>query len=250
MEQLAAIRDSGSVMSPSSGEKSFATPMSSPTGPVRTSRPHGCGRRHAATLDRPDCDWSDDELSVRRLVPEESFCSPVAQQITKDPFTLDFLAIDSDASERQLEERLTNRIVQTLRELGRGFAFVGRQIHFDIDGDDFYVDLLFFHAEQLRYVVIELKTTKFDPRDAGQLGFYVSLVDDRLRINDLHRPTVGMLRVADKNETVVRYVLAGTRQPVAVSRYELSAADAAALPSEETLTQIATEAVQRSEPND
>lgn len=109
---------------------------------------------------------------------------------------------------------------------------------------------MFFHVEQLRYVVIGLKTTKFDPRDAGQLGFYVSLVDDRLRIDGVHRPTVGMLLVADKNETVVRYALAGTSQAVAVSRYELSAADAAALPSEETLTQLATEAVQHSEPKD
>lgn len=168
--------------------------------------------------------------------------SELAQQITKDPFTLDFLAIDSDASERELEERLTNRIVDTLRELGRGFAFVGRQVHFDVEGDDFYVDLLFFHVEQLRYVVIELKTTKFDPRDAGQLGFYVSLVDDRLGIDDLHRPTVGMLLVADKNETVVRYALAGTGQPVAVSRYDLSP-ESASLPSEETLAQVAAEAV-------
>ncbi len=178
------------------------------------------------------------------LAPSDS---ELAQQITKDPFTLDFLAIDSDASERDLEERLTNRIVETLRELGRGFAFVGRQVHFGVDGDDFYVDLLFFHVEQLRYVVIELKTTKFDPRDAGQLGFYVALIDDRLRIDDVHRPTVGMLLVAAKNETVVRYALAGTNQPVAVSRYELSSAEAAALPSEETLAQLAAEAVHDSE---
>nr|BFF10368.1 hypothetical protein GCM10025699_16710 [Microbacterium flavescens] len=93
--------------------------------------------------------------------------------------------------------------------------------------------------EQLRYVVIELKTTKFEPRDAGQLGFYVALVDDRLRRPDLHRPTVGMLLVADKNETVVRYALAGTAQPMAVSRYELSPQVQAALPAEETLTRIA-----------
>ncbi|MCK8671039.1 DUF1016 domain-containing protein [Rhodococcus sp. HM1] len=121
------------------------------------------------------------------------------------------LAIGGDASERELEERLVARIIDTLRELGRGFAFVGRQVHFDVDGDDFYVDLLFFHVEQLRYVVIELKTTKFDPRDAGQLGFYVALVEDRLRLHDIHQPTVGMLLVAEKNDTVVRY-----RYPVAV----------------------------------
>ncbi|MGN5239338.1 PDDEXK nuclease domain-containing protein [Rhodococcus sp. SJ-3] len=171
--------------------------------------------------------------------------SELAQQLTKDPFTLEFLAIDSDASERELEDRLVVRIIDTLRELGRGFAFVGRQVHFDVDGDDFYVDLLFFHVEQLRYVVIELNTTKFDPRDAGQLGFYVALVEDRLRIRDTHQPTVGMLLVAEKNDTVVRYALAGTQQPVAVSRYDLTASAQAALPAEEALTRVALEVTSR-----
>lgn len=167
--------------------------------------------------------------------------SELAQQITKDPYTLDFLAIDSDATERELEARLTERVVHTLAELGPGFAFVGRQVHFDVDGDDFFIDLLFFHIEQLRYVVIELKTTKFDPRDAGQLGFYVALVDDRLRLADRHEHTIGILLVADKSETVVKYALAGTAQPVAVSRYELSPAVQAALPAEEALTRLADE---------
>ena len=161
--------------------------------------------------------------------------SGLAQQITKDPFTLEFLAIDGDAAERQLEDRLVERIIDTLRELGPGFAFVGRQVHFDVEGDEYFVDLLFFHVEQLRYVVIELKTTKFDPRDAGQLGFYVALVEDRLR-RPQHQPTVGMLLVADKNESVVRYALAGTTQPIAVSRYDLSPAEQAALPAEDALT--------------
>ena len=97
--------------------------------------------------------------------------SELAQQITKVPFTLEFLAIDGDAAERQVEARLVERSTDTLRELGSGFAFVGRQVHFDVDGDDFFVDLMFFHVDQFRYVVIELKTTKFEPRDAGQLGF-------------------------------------------------------------------------------
>lgn len=114
------------------------------------------------------------------------------------------------------------------------FAFVGRQVHFEVDGDDFFIDLLFFHVEQLRYVVIELKAKKFDPRDAGQLGFYVALVEDRLRLPQ-HQPTVGMLLVADKNESVVRYALAGTAQPIAVSRYDLSEAAQAALPSEDAI---------------
>ncbi|WP_285136858.1 PDDEXK nuclease domain-containing protein [Microbacterium sp. lyk4-40-TSB-66] len=169
--------------------------------------------------------------------------SELAQQLTKDPYTLDFLAIGVGVSERELEERLALRVVETLRELGAGFSFVGRQVHLDVDGDDFYVDLLFFNWQQVRFVVVELKTSKFDPRDAGQLGFYVALVDDRLRIPELHAPTVGILLVADKNETVVRYSLAGSKQPVAVSRYELSLTEQATLPAEETLTKIAADAV-------
>jgi len=110
------------------------------------------------------------------------------------------------------------------------FAFVGRQVHFEVNGDDFFIDLLFFHVEQLRYVVIELKAKKFDPRDAGQLGFYVALVEDRLH-RPHHQATVGMLLVADKNDSVVRYALAGTTQPIAVSRYQLSSSVQAALPS-------------------
>lgn len=162
--------------------------------------------------------------------------SDQAQELTKDPYALQFLAVDSKVSERELEQRLVDRILDTMRELGPGFAFVGRQVHFDVDGDDFFVDLLFFHVEQLRYVVIELKTTRFDPRDAGQLGFYVAVVDDRLRIPDKHQPTVGILLVAGKNDTVVRYALASTTQPVAVSRYELTEDAQNALPDESTIT--------------
>ena len=161
--------------------------------------------------------------------------SALAQELTRDPYTLDFLAIDGDTTERELESRLMERIIDTLRELGPGFAFVGRQIHFEVGGDDFYVDMLFFHTEQLRYVVIELKTTKFDPSDAGQLGFYVGVVESQLR-RPQHNATVGMLLVADKNDAVVRYALAGTNHRIAISRYDLSPTAQAALPPEEALT--------------
>jgi predicted nuclease of restriction endonuclease-like (RecB) superfamily len=161
--------------------------------------------------------------------------SDLAQQLTKDPYVLDFLALDGDAKERHLEQALVDRIIDTLRELGEGFAFVGRQVHFDVNGDDFYVDLLFFHVEQLRYVVIELKTGKFKPEYLGQLGFYVSLVDDRLRRTQ-HAETVGLLLVADKNDAVVRYSLAGQQSPVGVASYDLLPPSVqAALPTEADL---------------
>ena len=172
--------------------------------------------------------------------------SDQAQELTKDPYALQFLAVDGDVSERELEQRLVERILDTMRELGPGFAFVGRQMHFDVDGDDFFVDLLFFHVEQLRYVVIELKTTTFDPRDTGQLGFYVAVVDDRLRIPDKHQATVGILLVAGKNDTVVRYALASAKQPVAVSRYELTDEMQKALPDETAIARAFADELDRS----
>ncbi|UFS59031.1 PDDEXK nuclease domain-containing protein [Subtercola endophyticus] len=153
--------------------------------------------------------------------------SELAQQIAKDPYVFDFLDLRGEVAERELEGALTDRMVDTLRELGEGFAFVGRQVHFDVGGDDFYLDLLFFHIEQSRYVVIELKTGKFEPGFAGQLGFYVALVDDRLR-REAHAPTVGILVCGSRNDHTVRYSLGRSLSPMAVSTYTYDA-----LPSSE-----------------
>ncbi|TFD37068.1 DUF1016 domain-containing protein [Cryobacterium sp. TMT2-10] len=164
--------------------------------------------------------------------------SDLARQIAKDPYVFDFLELTEDAAERDLEQALMDRIVDTLRELGKGFAFVGRQVHFDVAGDDFYLDLLFFHVEQLRYVVIELKTGKFQPEHAGKLAFYVSLVDDRLR-RDAHAPTVGILICGDRNDHTVRYALGRSGSPMAVSTYTYDAlppSEKNALPDVDELT--------------
>jgi predicted nuclease of restriction endonuclease-like (RecB) superfamily len=161
--------------------------------------------------------------------------SELAQQLTRDPYLFDFLDVDTDAVERDVEQALVDRIIDTLREFGSGFSFVGRQVAFDVNDDEFFVDLLFFHVEQLRYVVVELKVGKFKPEYAGQLGFYVALVDDRLR-RPQHAPTVGLLLCTNKNDQVVRYALAGSTQPVAIASYDLlSPAEQATLPSEADL---------------
>lgn len=165
----------------------------------------------------------------------EPGASDLAQQITKDPYVFDFLRIDPDHAERELEQALIERIIETLGEFGSGFSFVGRQVSFEVEGDEFFVDLLFFHTEQLRYVVVELKIGKFKPEYAGQLGFYVELVEDRLR-RPAHEATVGLLLCTDKNDRVVRYALAGSSQPIAVASYDLlPPAERAALPSEADL---------------
>lgn len=160
--------------------------------------------------------------------------SELAQQMAKDPYNFEFLGLSGEVAERELENALTSRITETLQELGPGFSFVGRQVHFDIDGDDYYIDLLFFHIEQLRYVVIELKTGKFQPEHAGKLNFYVALVDDVLR-RDYHNETVGILICGTKNDRSVRYSLGRSSSPMAVAAYtydKLPEAEQNALPDE------------------
>jgi len=160
--------------------------------------------------------------------------SELAQQMAKDPYNFEFLGLSGEVAERELENALTSRITETLQELGPGFSFVGRQVHFDVDGDDFYIDLLFFHIEQLRYVVIELKTGKFQPEHAGKLNFYVALVDDVLR-RDYHNETVGILICGTKNDRSVRYSLGRSSSPMAVAAYtydKLPEAEQNALPDE------------------
>ena len=164
--------------------------------------------------------------------------SELAQQVAKDPYAFEFLGLSGQVAERDLEQALMDRIVETLRELGPGFAFVGRQVHLEVEGDDFYIDLLFFHVEQLRYFVIELKTGKFQPEFAGKLNFYVALVDDKLRL-PAHAPTVGILICGSKNDHTVRYALGRSTSPMAVAAYtyeQLTSEDQALLPPEEQLT--------------
>ena len=180
------------------------------------------------TMERTGADPSN---FVQRLVGPDS---ELAQQIAKDPYNFEFLGLSGEVAERDLENALTNRITETLRELGPGFAFVGRQVHFEVDGDDFYIDLLFFHMEQLRYVVVELKTGKFQPEFAGKLNFYVALVDDVMR-RDFHNETVGILICGTKNDRSVRYSLGRSTSPMAVAAYtydKLPADEKKALPNE------------------
>jgi len=166
--------------------------------------------------------------------------SDLAQQLTRDPYVFDFLDLAGTVAERDLEQALMDRLQAFLLELGHGFAFVGRQYHFEVDGDDFYIDLLFFNWAQSRFVVVELKIDKFVPEHAGQLGFYVAWVDDNLRNPDRHSPTVGILICAGRNERVVRYSLAGSTAPLAVAGYTYDALPAAARDAVPTDAELAT----------
>lgn len=168
----------------------------------------------------------------RVLTPE---ASDQARQLTKDPYIFDFLDVEPGYAERELEQSLVSRIQQTLGELGTGFSFVGRQVSLTVEGEEFVIDLLFFHVEQLRYVVIELKVGKFKAEYAAQLELHVRLVEDQLR-QPQHEATVGLLLCTDKNDRFVQYVLATNSQPIAIASYDLlPAPERAALPSEAIL---------------
>ncbi len=172
--------------------------------------------------------------------------SELAQQLTRDPYVLDFLNLTQPAAERDLENGLVARLQAFLLELGHGFAFVGRQYHFEVDGDDFYLDLLFFSWAQSRFVVIELKIGRFEPGCTGKLGFYVAWVDENLRNHDRHSPTIGILLCAGRNDNVVRYSLASTTAPLAVADYtyeSLPAHERDAVPTARQLTDLASRAL-------
>ncbi|NJM00581.1 MAG: DUF1016 domain-containing protein [Synechococcaceae cyanobacterium SM2_3_2] len=145
--------------------------------------------------------------------------SDLAQQLLKDPYTFDFLSLGAEAKERDLEKALLERIRDFLLELGVGFAFVGSQYHLEVGGQDFYIDLLFYHLRLRCYVVIDLKMTEFKPEYSGKMSFYVSAVDDLLR-QSVDQPTIGLILCKSRNQTIAEYALRDVNKPIAVSQYE------------------------------
>lgn len=145
--------------------------------------------------------------------------SDMADQIFKDPYLFDFLGTDVPRREIEIERKLTEHIQQFLLELGQGFAFVGRQVHLEVGGQDFYLDLLFYHLKLRCYVVIELKACDFEPGFISQLNMYQNVVNDVLRHPD-DKPTIGLLLVKGKNKTVVEYSLAGYQNPIGVAQWQ------------------------------
>ena len=176
--------------------------------------------------------------------------SELMQQLTKDPYNLEFLTLTAPVAERDLERALVAQVERFLLELGTGFAFVGRQWRLELDGDEFFIDLLMFHIPTSRYLVLELKSKKLTPADVGQLNFYVAAVDGEVRLAH-HAPTVGLLLCATRNERTVRYALARSTSPMAVAGYrynELPAAEQAALPAEAELVDAVSAALDRFDP--
>jgi predicted nuclease of restriction endonuclease-like (RecB) superfamily len=145
--------------------------------------------------------------------------SDLAEQTLKDPYNFDFLTLRSDAHERDLELGLLDHIQKFLLELGVGFAFVGRQHHMEIGGQDYYLDLLFYHLRLRNYVVIDLKMKAFEPEFAGKMNFYLSAVDDQLRHAD-DKPSIGLLLCKERDHLTVEYALRDLKKPIGVAQWQ------------------------------
>jgi len=146
--------------------------------------------------------------------------SDLARESLKDPYRFDFLGLTDEAQERAVENALVKHITEFLLELGAGFAFVGRQVLLDVGGDEFFIDLLFYHLKLRCYVVIELKGGKFKPEHLGELSFYLTAVDEQVR-HPQDKPTIGLLLCKSKNKVVAEYALRQNTQPLGVAEYKL-----------------------------
>lgn len=155
-----------------------------------------------------------------RLPPPQS---DLAQQSLKDPYLFDFLTLEEPFHERELETGLLRHLEKFLLELGQGFAFLGRQYHLELGGQDFYLDLLFYHVRLRCYLVIDLKRGEFKPEYAGKMNFYCNVVDDTLRHPD-DAPTIGLILCQEHNRILAEYALRGMDKPIGVSSFELTRA--------------------------
>lgn len=156
--------------------------------------------------------------NFRKNLPEPM--SDLAQQTLKDPYNFDFLTMRENYNERELEDALTTNITRFLLELGSGFAFVGRQVRLEVTGNEYFIDLLFYHLKLRCYTVVELKVTEFKPEYLGQLGFYVTAVNRQFKRTE-DNPTIGLIICKTKDRVVAEYALEGTNQPLGISQYDL-----------------------------
>ena len=149
--------------------------------------------------------------------------SDLANYLLKDPYIFDLAGAKEKADERDIEEQLVKHVTRYLLEMGNGFAFVARQKHFQIGNNDFFADLILYSIPLHAYIVVELKATQFKPEYAGQLNFYINVVDDKMR-GENDNKTIGLLLCKGKDEVVAQYALTGYDQPIGISDYQLSKA--------------------------
>lgn len=154
--------------------------------------------------------------NFHRTLPAQQ--SELAQQLLKDPYQFDFLTLGETARERELERTLLAHLKDFLVELGVGFAFVGSQYHLSVGGQDYYLDLLFYHLKLRCFIVVELKMDEFKPEYAGKMNFYLSVADEQLRQSS-DAPTIGLILCKSKNGLIVEYALRESAKPIGVAEY-------------------------------
>jgi len=157
--------------------------------------------------------------NFRQTIPEQS--SDLAQELTKDPYNFAFAGVTTRHNETQLKEALLANITNFLIELGTGFAYVGKEYRLQIGDTEKFIDLLFYNIRLRCYVVIEVKIDRFDSRDIGQLGTYITAANHLLRENERDNPTIGLLICRSKDNTLAKYALESSSQPIGISEYEL-----------------------------
>lgn len=167
--------------------------------------------------------------------------SDLARAMLKDPYCFDFLGLMEAAQERDIEAALIRQVTDFLLELGAGFAFVGKQVLLNVGGDEFFIDLLFYHLKLRCYVVVELKSGKFKPEHLGQLGLYLTAVDAQLR-HPQDGQTIGLLLCKSKNEIVAEYALRDQNHPMGIAEFRLMQT----LPSELAANLPSIEEIERS----
>ena len=145
--------------------------------------------------------------------------SDLAKYAFKDPYKFSFLGTVALQNELDLEKSLASKVTDFLLEMGRGFAFVGRQYHVSVDGDDYYIDILMYHLKLHCYVVVELKAVEFIPEFVSKLNFYISAVDEYIKTPE-DKPTIGLLLCRTKSDKKARFALRGITQPMGIAEYE------------------------------
>ena len=177
--------------------------------------------------------------------------SDLARYIFKDPYNFSFIGTVALQNELDIEKSLTSKITDFLLEMGRGFAYIGRQYHISVDGDDYYIDLLMYHLKLHCYVVVELKVVEFKPEFVSKLNFYISAVDDFVKSPE-DKPTIGLLLCRTKSNKKAEFSLRGITQPMGIAQYEtekLFADVASALPQIEEIEKELEKADGKSETN-
>jgi predicted nuclease of restriction endonuclease-like (RecB) superfamily len=166
--------------------------------------------------------------NFKTTLPEEQ--ALIAQQMLKDPYNFGFLTLEPQVQELELEKRLTEHITKFLLELGKGFAFIGRQYPLELDGKEYRIDLLFYHIRLRSFVVIDLKTGAFEPEFTGKMNFYLSVIDDQLK-QDTDQPSIGIILCKGKKGIEVEYALRGITKPIGISEFNITQALPAELKS-------------------